>query len=827
MKSYFYKISQALVYCLINCLMIGQLLAQDFDNYQVLRASGKIPEDFTKASSEKYQEQKQKNSSNGDKFAQKVADDFYLRSSFGISDLLLSGKVLFGDPATIYVNKVADALLSGNPELRKQLRFYVIKSAAVNAFATNEGVICVNLGLLARLENEAQLAYILGHEITHYLKKHSVEGYIYSQSIKKGRGDFKDKNTYDKRLANSNYSKELEIEADKEGLSCYSKTKYDLNEAINSFEVLKNAMKPYQNLVFDKKFLENNYLTFPEKYFDADTLITIEQDTTEEAKKEAKEAELFSSHPAPEERKAKIVEAVKNPVKGELYLVSKEEFEKVRTLARFDLCDMFIIRSNFIDALYQCLLLKKEYPNSKYLDICMAKSLYGIAKYQNHSQKVFLVLNYEEVDWKGKNWFYALEEMTTRELNVLAATYLYGMKKKYANDEYLTKSLEDLLGEMSYILDFSVEKTVNDTTKNGAIADSSKTNSNNTVNIETNKISKTQNKTKIFISDFRKDSTKISLKDKYSTIKKDSLSNNDTVKIADLLKKARKKDIGSNAKAADEIRPRRLSEAMKAAVDSAWSQLKRDVVFVELFETSAKKAKESKKKNRLASSYEKELEAALEQRKKDRQGHRLGIDKVIILNPYALRYDITQESDTKKYLESEVMQTQLTDYLTESSKKLGLNAVLLNSKELSKEPNANILTQISLIREWYAEQTQHSMSAVNSRQLDVDAVIKEFGTPYIAFMGVISLKDEKDIAEYWKIIPGLICPPLIHQALRANEKTLIYTFVFDIKNEKILMEEYNVMRFKTTEAILKQNVYYHLFQIKTQNEKPYTEKDEE
>jgi len=73
----------------------------------------------------------------------------------------MSGRVLFGDPVSEYVNTVADKLLENEPELRSKLRFYCLKSNVTNAFATNQGMIFVTLGLIAQLENEAQLAQVL------------------------------------------------------------------------------------------------------------------------------------------------------------------------------------------------------------------------------------------------------------------------------------------------------------------------------------------------------------------------------------------------------------------------------------------------------------------------------------------------------------------------------------------------------------------------------------------------------------------------------------------------------------------------------------------
>ena len=57
------------------------------------------------------------------------------------------------------------------------LRVYLIRSALFNASMFPTGMMVVNTGLMARVRNEAQLAAVLGHEVGHYYRKHSIERY--------------------------------------------------------------------------------------------------------------------------------------------------------------------------------------------------------------------------------------------------------------------------------------------------------------------------------------------------------------------------------------------------------------------------------------------------------------------------------------------------------------------------------------------------------------------------------------------------------------------------------------------------------------------------
>lgn len=55
------------------------------------------------------------------------------------------------------------------------LRIYLMHDASLNAAVLPSGMMIVNTGLLVRVRNEAQLAAVLGHEVGHYLRRHSLD----------------------------------------------------------------------------------------------------------------------------------------------------------------------------------------------------------------------------------------------------------------------------------------------------------------------------------------------------------------------------------------------------------------------------------------------------------------------------------------------------------------------------------------------------------------------------------------------------------------------------------------------------------------------------
>ena len=80
---------------------------------------------------------------------------------------------LNSDPAlNAYVREVTCRVA---PEYCPELRVYVMDRPAFNATAAPNGYIEVWSGLLLRAESEAELAFVIGHEIGHYAENHTVE----------------------------------------------------------------------------------------------------------------------------------------------------------------------------------------------------------------------------------------------------------------------------------------------------------------------------------------------------------------------------------------------------------------------------------------------------------------------------------------------------------------------------------------------------------------------------------------------------------------------------------------------------------------------------
>lgn len=135
-----------------------------------------------------------------------------------------------------YVEGVAASLLPYVHRTDIRYHVHVLRSPQVNAFAVPGGQIYVLTGLLDFLQSEAELAAILGHEISHVDLRHSIERYQYQLALKKigapGAGEIVE---IAHSLIASGYTQNQEMEADASGERLAIEAGYDPDAAIAVF----------------------------------------------------------------------------------------------------------------------------------------------------------------------------------------------------------------------------------------------------------------------------------------------------------------------------------------------------------------------------------------------------------------------------------------------------------------------------------------------------------------------------------------------------------------------------------------------------------------
>ena len=85
-------------------------------------------------------------------------------------------------PVTQYINQLGKRLQQQiPPQYNWPYQFHVIPQKEINAFALPGGPIFVNLGTVMAADNEAELAGVIAHEMSHVYMQHSIKGMMQQQ----------------------------------------------------------------------------------------------------------------------------------------------------------------------------------------------------------------------------------------------------------------------------------------------------------------------------------------------------------------------------------------------------------------------------------------------------------------------------------------------------------------------------------------------------------------------------------------------------------------------------------------------------------------------
>jgi predicted Zn-dependent protease len=196
--------------------------------------------------------------------------------------LLGASPLVKNDALQQYVNQVGRWVASQSERADLPWKFGVIESEDINAFSAPGGYVLLTKGLYQKLQNEAQLAGVLGHEIAHITKKHQLKvlqkqqllGYSASRlSMILAKDNQLAKKAIDSgaEISARSLDKEAEFEADRMGMVLATRSGY-------------------------------------EPYGLAEVLQTIAQTN----KTDNSVALLFKTHPHPDERLAKLGDSAGN-----------------------------------------------------------------------------------------------------------------------------------------------------------------------------------------------------------------------------------------------------------------------------------------------------------------------------------------------------------------------------------------------------------------------------------------------------------------------------------------------------------------------------------
>lgn len=152
-----------------------------------------------------------------------------------------------------YISRLGNSLIpthqkelpDGDP-LKIPFKFYLVDKKSFNAASYPNGVVIVHSGVFDVLENEAQLAFVLSHEISHAVEKHVWFQHQYHRNeliaLRAGGAFIPYGGSFVADLLatgiRSQYSRSLENQADRVGLEWMLAAGYDIREAPQSWRAV-------------------------------------------------------------------------------------------------------------------------------------------------------------------------------------------------------------------------------------------------------------------------------------------------------------------------------------------------------------------------------------------------------------------------------------------------------------------------------------------------------------------------------------------------------------------------------------------------------------
>jgi Zn-dependent protease with chaperone function len=309
-----------------------------------------------------------------------------------------------------YLDALVAQIVRANPVLKDHpFHCYFSRTYVPNAAYIGEGIILFNMGLFYRLTNESQAAFILCHEISHYLLQHqekSIGKYVaavnspevQAQLRKIKESEFRkheQEQTLVKGLAfdSRRHSRDHESEADSMGVELMRQTPFDLMGAMTTLALLDSIDKDAFNTesCLRQTFNSSSY-PFRKKWIAREEGLLgghahVQQEELEDSLKTHPDCPLRMRQIAPlvgtgGGRAAGIGGAGSAGGGGRAFVVDSVKFRTLAALFRYEVIEYAYVSDEYTESLYLSLKLLQDRPGDVYGVAQVGRLLNGLYQAQ-------------------------------------------------------------------------------------------------------------------------------------------------------------------------------------------------------------------------------------------------------------------------------------------------------------------------------------------------------------------------------------------------------------------------------------------------------------
>jgi Zn-dependent protease with chaperone function len=316
--------------------------------------------------------------------------EIYERQFAEIEDLWSGTRPATSPEINNYLQSIVKKIIAANPELQKtDARIVFTRDDWPNAVSMGDGSIALSGGLLIFLNSEAELAFVICHELSHYYLDHtnkSIKKFVelynsdtFKKDVKRlskqeyGAGKEFDELMKKMAFGSRRHSRENEAEADREAFHFLKNTGYDVNGMISCLQLLdqvddSSVYKPFipeaifnfAEYSFKKKWIQKESVLFGAMNEDSSPLTQREKDS-------------LKTHPDCVLRISLLQDSIAKVPAGNKFLVDENFFYHLKKDFFPEITEQQFREDNLTRNLYYSLLMLQ---NDDYTSV----SIYSIAR---------------------------------------------------------------------------------------------------------------------------------------------------------------------------------------------------------------------------------------------------------------------------------------------------------------------------------------------------------------------------------------------------------------------------------------------------------------
>ena len=371
-----------------------------------------------------------------------------------VAELLQSSRPVTETEANNYLQSLLKKIIDVNPELKsREIRLVFSRDWWPNAYSIGEGTLVINAGLMIYLANEAELAFVLCHELAHFfldhsnssIKKHveTINSEAFKKEIKRlQKEEYRVNQQLEALLkpiimSSRSHRRENEAEADRYAFIFMKKTGYDCNAINSCLEMLghvddTSSFKPldvqqafnFTEYPFKKRWIQKESVLFSELKEDDSPLSKREKDSMQTHPDCDKRIELLKDS----------ISQVQSP--GQNFLISEEIFNRLKKDFYVEIAEQEYKNENLSRNLYYSLLLLQREEYAPFALFSIARALNDMYE----SQKAHRLGAMTEGETRGykKDYNLLLRMISRLKLDEIAAlSYQFCKQYKEQMSRYI------------------------------------------------------------------------------------------------------------------------------------------------------------------------------------------------------------------------------------------------------------------------------------------------------------------------------------------------------------------------------------------------------